>query len=252
MLIKKYLRIANSLVALASIVSCSQANANNIHNNNVNYSHHNYIGINVDRTTDIEQYHLDPLSSFEYTYKTVESDVENKKGGSIDINFTHEIGNNFFLEASAGFKKQQNIMAIFDAARTNITHTIMNSGLNLGYTINYNNQIRPFASVGFGLSNTETELKIPYGYDGEYLTNSGNTVNETEPYFNYKLGLQFITNSAIIEAGYHYTAIKDLDMHRTSDSLNLVDQDGDKANFFEFAPFQNRIHAGTIGVKFLL
>jgi opacity protein-like surface antigen len=243
MSLKKYVKIFSYLGVFASFCNCNKANALDYNTAG------NYFGGTYDYTLKIRDYD----NEFVVDGTPANMSVKNNSGFGAHANYTYIMDNNFFVEAEAGYRKQENKTLLGGAVPGTLTHKMIDGALNLGYAIDLDCAIKPFGSVGFGVARVDTELTFlnPTNPNG-FATNSGNTVKDTKPYFNYKLGLQFVTNSAIIEAGYHYMALKDLDGHLDGASLNMVDQDGvsAKADEVQIQPFKNHIHSVSIGVKF--
>ena len=215
----------------------------------------NYLGIGGNYTMKTMQYNLDTNYSMSGIIDKIQSPVMNNNGYGASISYTRFMDNDFFLEGALEYKKQNNFMLVDRSLPSEIVHRSFGVGLNGGYSYDLGCNIRPFASLGIGVANFNTKLKFYYrGRDLRdiYLTNFHTGVNEIRPSFNYKLGIQFLLEKAIVETGYQYLVAQDLSKYLNAQGLGLVTEDGKQSPCFGLKAFKNRFHNAFVSVKILL
>ena len=171
----------------------------------------------------------------------------NNGGGTIHGSLTYIADDNFFFNAVAGYSKQKYNSSYDGNIPGFVDHKMIEGGLNLGYVLDLDSNIRPYGSFGVGISHVMTEMKFNVTAK-DFITNIGNNPDEIKPHFSYEGGFNFVTNSGIIKIGMNGKIIKDIDSNLTSESLNLIDQTGAPVIGASISPFKNHIYSLSLGI----
>ena len=173
--------------------------------------------------------------------------MRNDGGGTLNGSLTYIADDNFFFNAVAGYSKQKYRASYSGNIPGFVDHKMIEGGVNLGYVLDLDSNIRPYGSFGIGISHVTTEMTFNVTAT-DFITNVGNNPDEMKPHFSYEGGFNFVTNSGIIKVGMNGKIIKDLDSNLTSESLNLIDQAGAPVVGGSISPFKNHIYSLSLGI----
>lgn len=204
----------------------------------------NFIGVQYNRAFALKQYQIE-IYNLENPANNRAAFIENVDAYCIDLNYTINNADNFFVEFKAGYTKKTDDSGS-GATRVEISQKVFDGSVNFGAFIDVNSNIYPYLSFGVGLARLKNALAVfDLGSAAIYdFSVDGDDATTVIPEINYEFGIVFATEDAIFTASYNAKMLYDVDF--TNVSIRNI-----SGSATDFANFNSRynIHNFSIGFR---